>query len=216
MATRAQIARFKSPIEVETIYNHFDGYPDYLGKALEDHYNNEASMLNLIKGGNLRAIDSEDGEAEHYPNEPAATIKGENLDDTIVQFAEHVDSEGGAYAYVWWKDKWHVIKNNGISGMISQLLFKLKNNSGEKEEVDELSEGWERKWENFLIENVDQNKLIANIRVLLSDEIPEQVELYIESILRDIRRGEIGDIAEMSDDDIIEDFENYIADRLDS
>ena len=80
----------------------------------------------------------------------------------------------------------------------------------------DLSEGWERKWENFIMENVDQDKLITNIKVLLQDEIPEQVDLYVDSVLRDIKRGDISQYTEMDDDDIMEDFKEYILDKLSS
>jgi hypothetical protein len=66
------------------------------------------------------------------------------------------------------------------------------------------------------MENVDQDKLITNIKVLLQDEIPEQVDLYVDSVLRDIKRGDISQYTEMDDDDIIEDFQNYIQDKLSS
>ena len=41
----------------------------------------------------------------------------------------------------------------------------------------------------------------ANIKVLLQDEIPEQVDLYVDSVLRDIKRGDISQYTEMDDDD---------------
>ena len=96
--------------------------------------------------------------------------------------------------------------------MIQQLNQKFLK---EKFGVD-LSEGWERKWENFLMENVDQDKLVTNIKVLLQDEIPEQVDLYVDSVLRDIKRGDISQYTEMDDDDIMEDFKEYILDKLSS
>ena len=66
------------------------------------------------------------------------------------------------------------------------------------------------------MENVDQDKLVTNIKVLLQDEIPEQVDLYVDSVLRDIKRGDISQYTEMDDDDIMEDFKEYILDKLSS
>jgi hypothetical protein len=212
MATRAQIARFSGPTEIETIYNHYDGYPSYLGKALEDHFNNQDAVIDLMDGGNVRGIDSETGEPEHYDNEPSKKIKGGDMETVLGRYAGHIDAAGGNYAYIWDGDSWHTIENKGIESMIQQLNQKFLK---EKFGID-LSEGWERKWENFLMENVDQDKLVTNIKVLLQDEIPEQVDLYVDSVLRDIKRGDISQYTEMDDDDIMEDFKEYIADKLSS
>ena len=163
-----------------------------------------------MDGGNVRGIDSETGEPEHYDNEPSKKIKGGDMETVLGRYAGHIDAAGGNYAYIWDGDSWHTIENKGIESMIQQLNQKFLK---EKFGVD-LSEGWERKWENFLMENVDQDKLVTNIKVLLQDEIPEHVDAYVESVLNDFRRGDISQYTEMNDDDIVEDFTEYIATRM--
>jgi hypothetical protein len=212
MATRAQIARFSGPTEIETIYNHYDGYPSYLGKALKDHFNNQDAVIKLMDGGNIRGIDSETGETEEY-GEKSSFVKADDMGSLLGKYADWVDSSGGNYAYIWDGNSWHTIENKGIGSMIQQLNKKFFKD--EDLGVD-LSEGWERKWENFIMENIDQDKLVTNIKVLLQDEIPEQVDAYLESVLRDIKRGDISQYTEMDDDDIMEDFKEYIADKLSS
>jgi len=121
MATRAQISRFSGPTQIETVYNHYDGYPEYLGKALKDHHYDQDSVMDIMDGGNVRAIDSETGEVEHYENEPSRFINGDSMATVIGNYAEHINNEGGAYAYIWDGEDFHTIKNNGIGGMIDQL-----------------------------------------------------------------------------------------------
>ena len=147
MATRAQVARFSGPTEIETIYNHYDGYPGYLGKALTDHFNNQDAVIDLMDGGNLRYIDSETGEPEHYDMEPSKRIKGEDMGDLLGKYADHIDSAAGNYAYIWDGEEWHTIKNDGIGSMIQQLNKKFFKD--EALGVD-LSEDWESKWKKFI------------------------------------------------------------------
>ena len=48
MSTRAQIAYMdEEGMEIISTYNHFDGYPDSLGKALLDHYDNDSKELQI-------------------------------------------------------------------------------------------------------------------------------------------------------------------------
>ena len=145
MATRAQVARFSGPTEIETIYNHYDGYPDHLGQALKDHFNNQDAVIDLMDGGNLRYIDPETGEPEHFKNERSNRIKGADIEELFGEYADWVDSSSGEYAYIWDGDEWHTIKNDGIGSMIQQLNKKFNTAPG-----DDLNEDWETKWKKFI------------------------------------------------------------------
>ena len=41
MATRALIGYLSEDREFTCTYNHYDGYPEYLGRILKEHYNSE-------------------------------------------------------------------------------------------------------------------------------------------------------------------------------
>ncbi len=56
MATRALIGCLKGDNTVEAIYLHFDGYPSYAGKILEEHYNTKERVQALLALGDLSEI----------------------------------------------------------------------------------------------------------------------------------------------------------------
>ena len=148
MATRSHIGILRKDGTIEAVYSHYDGYPSYLGVALKDHFNNQDAVIDLMDGGNIRGIDLETGEPEHYDNEPSAKIKGEDMGTLLIKYADHIDSASGNYAYIWDGDSWHTIENKGIGSMITQLNKKFFKD--EDLGID-LSEGWERKWENLIM-----------------------------------------------------------------
>jgi Zn-dependent M32 family carboxypeptidase len=208
MATRAYIVRFLSDTEAELAYNHFDG-GDYLNKALND--NNVDPEEVFENPGHIRGI-SDDGEIERYPDGDLTTIKGEDIIDTIQRVADTKGAVNYFQVYDGLKDEYHQISTNQPLDLIYKEFEDIINPVG-----DELmNEGWESKWDKFLNENVDKTKLEDFIKSALKDEIDSQVEVYLDSVRRDISRGDLDQYVEMDVDDIIEDFENYIADKLNS
>lgn len=53
MSTNANIGMIDSRGKIHGIYLHWDGYPEYAGKVLLEHYNSHDKVCNLIDMGNL-------------------------------------------------------------------------------------------------------------------------------------------------------------------
>ena len=65
MATRAAIG-FVSGSEIHTIYSHYDGYPEHVGKILQTHYRSIERSEELVYGGaQIRSFDH-DGTVARY------------------------------------------------------------------------------------------------------------------------------------------------------
>lgn len=66
MATRAAIG-FVSGSEIHTIYSHYDGYPEHVGKILQTYYRSIERSEELVygAGGQIRSFDS-DGTVARY------------------------------------------------------------------------------------------------------------------------------------------------------
>ena len=56
MSTRSRIAIQKEGGEVVSIYCHFDGYIEGVGRTLKAHYNDKDKALNLIEGGDISVL----------------------------------------------------------------------------------------------------------------------------------------------------------------
>tara|TARA_Y100000592_G_scaffold101016_1_gene184573 strand:- start:3195 stop:3650 length:456 start_codon:yes stop_codon:yes gene_type:complete len=53
MATRARIGLRLSDDSILSVYHHWDGYPSWLGRILESHYNTKEKVEELIDGGDM-------------------------------------------------------------------------------------------------------------------------------------------------------------------
>jgi hypothetical protein len=68
----------------------------------------------------------------------------------------------------------------------------------------------------YLNEDEDSNDLdkkLSQLMFKLQDQPKEYIKMYMDSVARDIKRGAIAQYDEMSVDDMIEDYDNYIADK---
>jgi hypothetical protein len=53
MATRSRIGIQLTDGSVLSVYHHWDGYPKWLGKTLQEHYNSYEEVSELIDGGDM-------------------------------------------------------------------------------------------------------------------------------------------------------------------
>ena len=53
MATRSRIGLQLSDGSILSVYHHWDGYPEWLGRILTTHYNTKDKVTELIDGGDM-------------------------------------------------------------------------------------------------------------------------------------------------------------------
>ena len=121
MARRALIGYLSEDREFTCTYNHYDGYPEYLGKILKEHYNSDSEAKKIADTGYISNIE-EDGTINSKYDEQADTVV---LNDDIVEagleIGGKIDEYGGNYGYVWFNDGWMTFKNNGIRSIADQF-----------------------------------------------------------------------------------------------
>lgn len=225
MATRALIGYLDDSKKLTTTYNHYDGYPAYLGKILKEHYSGDEKAKEVASVGYITSID-EDGKINSKFNESANTmILDEEAFSAAMQIGDEVDGYGADYGYVYFNDEWNTIKNNGIRGMAGQIVDELGESGmfmvDESEDANEniMEQGYEAKWAKFLNEakqmDFDVLKKYIKQETNYGDS---EINTYIESLQRDFEAG--GDRSNGYDDyemdDYVEDFENYIQDKRDA
>ena len=231
MATRALIGFLDDDKQLVGTYNHYDGYPEGLGKTLVKHFNDRDAAERLASTGYISSIDQDGNiDSKFKDQEPLyKVIDAEDAYEAGLMVGDAVDYFGGDYGYVWVGDKWITIKNNGIAGMARQIEDKLGESGmymvDENEEIEEniMEQGYEAKWAKFLAEAKDVD--FGVIKKYIQDELKrgdskEDIELdtYIDSIKRDFDAGGArrSDYDDYEMDDYVEDFENYIADKRDA
>ena len=114
MATRSRIGIQLQDDSILSVYHHWDGYPEWLGRILNTHYNTKEKVADLIDGGDmsccwtkdrwtgkqLAAYVTEQKEAEEYGPQYYAQ-RGEDcpprLDSNLIEYLN--DMEEFAYVY---------------------------------------------------------------------------------------------------------------------
>ena len=213
MATRALIGYLENGV-LTTTYNHYDGYPENLGKALNNFYNTSEKAKEIANEGYISYIDPETGEIEAANQDTPDKLDLNKMDpnQAVEEVAGLVDSYGADYAYFFAPNSsaWDVIKNNGIRSMVDSLegiLFGDFDNTYDEEEINE------------------ETKDIKGHVMMLLDKLESKIgkdekdnfTAYQESVMRDIKAGgtRLGQYEEFDIDAMEEDYKNYIADKMD-
>ena len=112
MATRARIGIQLNNDSVISVYHHWDGYPEWLGRILKTHYNSYEQASELIDGGDMScawtkmrltkdgATEVEEYGAEYY------SARGEDCPPCYDETLEEYLSEGEEYAYLFRNGEW--------------------------------------------------------------------------------------------------------------
>jgi hypothetical protein len=102
MATRSRIGIELKNGSILSVYHHWDGYPEWLGRILRTHYNTKEKAAELIDGGDMSVCWSEDKKPEYY------SMRGDicppRLDDDLCEYLLPDNSE--EYAYVFRNGEW--------------------------------------------------------------------------------------------------------------
>ena len=110
MATRSRIGIQLKDNSVLSVYHHWDGYPSWLGRILNTHFNTREQVSELIDGGDMSSCWTNDtfhgphgmGKKKEYGPQYYSE-RGEDCppryDDDIFDFLKKENNE--EYAYVW-------------------------------------------------------------------------------------------------------------------
>lgn len=106
MATRSNIAYQRANGQVEVTYCHYDGYPEYNGVLLNEHYNNQKKAEELANQGYLSSLKPTIKESldDRANIEPPLTYHSAHTFYNDVQF----DIE---WIYLFKNNQWYVAKH---------------------------------------------------------------------------------------------------------
>ena len=130
MGTRALIGYLDTngDTKLTSTYNHYDGYPENLGKGLENFYNSDAKAEEIANMGYISYLDPETGEIEAANKKKSIiTPLSDNFNEAMMEIASEIDSFSGNYGYIWdnENEEWITVKNNGIGSMAENLEMEL-------------------------------------------------------------------------------------------
>jgi hypothetical protein len=126
MATRSIIAKLDSK-GVQAIYCHNDGYLSNNGKILDQHYQDEDKVNELLAEGDISSLRDTIADTTFYArdrgesNKEAATLKNETV---LLKYAfEECDAE---VVYMFAYGSWYVYDNSNKIGNTSYQFIELE------------------------------------------------------------------------------------------
>ena len=105
MATRSRIGIQLSDESVLSVYHHWDGYPEWLGRILNTHYNTREKVAELIDGGDMSSCwteerwDSETKVQEYGPQ--YYSQRGDDCPPRLDANKYDYLADGEEYAYLY-------------------------------------------------------------------------------------------------------------------
>lgn len=152
MSTRSRIGIQNKDGSIESIYCHFDGYYEGVGRMLVENYTDESTVRELISLGNLSSLGTKpvenkcnwwDDLSEYITNmkcyikevmkrHPEGTcdtyrIRGDENSDAIVcsnieEYKELVNSTWGEYGYLFKDNNWYDVLNDEV--LVKEIMNK--------------------------------------------------------------------------------------------
>ena len=114
MATRSRIGIQLKDGSVLSVYSHWDGYPEWNGKKLKEHFNSYEQAAELIDGGDISSLWT-DTDWQNNKMETSRTLyyseRGDvdvepNLDNSFQAFISGVNDSWADYAYLFADGEW--------------------------------------------------------------------------------------------------------------
>lgn len=129
MATRSNIAIVNQDKSISSIYCHWDGYPEYVGKLLLNHYTTSDIVNELLNLGNLSNLDKNVNPTDiHTFDKPEEGVcvaygreRGEKDQEAIVfedlgEFEDSASNSWADYQYLFEDGKWSYRNVNNTLG----------------------------------------------------------------------------------------------------
>ena len=116
MATRSRIGIQLADDSILSVYHHWDGYPEWLGRILKTHYNSKEKVSELIDGGDMSSCFGDDKQPEYY------SARGEDCPPRLDKSLSDFVNEGEEYGYVFKNGKWVCYDTKTWSDTFTQVL----------------------------------------------------------------------------------------------
>ena len=96
--TRGQFGKIDKKGNIESIYTHYDSYPENILPLLKKGYTGGKNVDAVIKGGNSSGLENTPGEMNFY-NDGSKNLKGSIAD--VKKYIKDASNDGAEYAYLW-------------------------------------------------------------------------------------------------------------------
>ena len=110
MGTRARIGIRLNDNSILSVYHHWDGYPQWLGRILVSHFNTKEKVADLIDGGDMSTCWADEIWGKKLPQGEYApeyySARGEDCPPRYDQTRDEFLSNGEEYSYIFTSAGW--------------------------------------------------------------------------------------------------------------
>ena len=125
MGTRSRIGIQLADESILSVYCHYDGYPEFNGVKLVEHFNSRDAVTELIDGGDISCLWTNAGwNNETLPETGPLyySSRGEDCPPRLdANLAEYL-SDGEEYAYLFTDGKWVCYNMNQFSDKLPEVV----------------------------------------------------------------------------------------------
>jgi len=126
MSTRSRIGIELSDGSILSAYHHWDGYPEWLGRILNTHYNTKEKAAELIDGGDMSSCwtnerwsnDLLDRHKEEYGPQYYSQ-RGEDSPPRLDVDMEEFFSDNEEYSYIFRNGNWYAYDMHQYEDMVA-------------------------------------------------------------------------------------------------
>ena len=191
MATRALIGYLNPDNTITTTYNHYDGYPENLGKALDKFYDTDERAKEIANMGYVSFVDPVNGDIEANNKSAPITVGDEDLISSLQYFKDEASNVDYAYLYVPGLGEWVSSKTSIKMDLFVDTFIDAMESTVEEFDEDEyerdimndtMDESYQSKWKKFLGENIVDETEFNFLNHILGDKYSEnEIETYLKS-----------------------------------
>jgi len=226
MATRALIGTIETDAAgnqvLTSTYNHYDGYPENLGVALNAHYGTPSEARKVSNMGYISYIDPETGEIEARNQQSPDKIKlSDDFENAMQEVYDLANDYSANYAYLYdfENEEWVNGQTNqfgnfvdGVDSMESQFdSYPFGDLGGIEDNALGLEESnYENKWQEFL--NEGKEDVVGVAQSILRDK--PDLDVYIKSLANSVRLNGAEDYYGYTSDDWEEDYNFFMQDKM--
>ena len=109
MGTRSRIGIQLADKSILSVYCHYDGYPEFNGVKLQEHFNSSDAAAELIDGGDISCLWTNAGWNNEVLPETAPlyySSRGEDIPPRIDSNLKEYLTDGEEYAYLFKDGEW--------------------------------------------------------------------------------------------------------------
>jgi hypothetical protein len=123
MSTRSRIGLELSDGSILSVYHHWNGYPEWLGRILNTHYNAKSLAEELIDGGDMSLCWTDerwdDSGVEGVYGPQYYSQRGDNSPPRLDKDMDEFFADGEEYSYIFRNGNWYAYDMHQFDDMVA-------------------------------------------------------------------------------------------------